>query len=231
MNAARKAARMLDMFGNAKPRWSPEGKFGRLLEAARIGSRDALGQLLEVFRKPLLKMARKSIPVNLQAKEEPSDLVQESFLEAQQDFDQFHGATEAELEAWLRGILQHKSAHFHRDYRESQKRATELEIPLDDTSSAFARHLRDALLAPDCIPEEAIEREERIMQLHAALNKLAQDQQKALVLRFFNGLSLEAIGKSLNCSTDAARMKLVRTIKELATLLGVRSEDVTRPAS
>ena len=219
------------MFGKAGPFWSPKSEFGRLLEAARIGSMIALGQLLELFRRPLLKTARKSLPTELQAKEEPSDLVQDSLLAAHRHFDQFHGATEAELEAWLRRILRHKFVDRLRCFRKSSKRAMEREISLDDASNAIARHLRDTLLAPDCSPDEALERQEDGVRLHAAMNKLSTQQQQAVELHLFDGLPFEEVGKLLNCSHDAARKTFARAISELATLFGVKLDDLNRPDS
>ena len=41
----------------------------------------------------------------LRGKVEPSDLVQEAFLEAHRDFDAFRGTTSAQLLSWLRQVL------------------------------------------------------------------------------------------------------------------------------
>ncbi len=76
-----------------------------LLSAARGGEREALGVLLEVYRNYLRLLARAQIDLHLQAKMNPSDIVQETFLEAFRDFGQFCGQTEAEFVAWLRQIL------------------------------------------------------------------------------------------------------------------------------
>jgi RNA polymerase sigma-70 factor (ECF subfamily) len=55
----------------------------QLLHQAQGGSPEALGQLLEVFRPYLLCVASEALNVQLQAKGGASDLVQETFLEAQ----------------------------------------------------------------------------------------------------------------------------------------------------
>ena len=48
---------------------------------------------------------RSSIGTTLRLRLDPSDLVQETFLEAHRDFPRFTGPTERELLAWLRRIL------------------------------------------------------------------------------------------------------------------------------
>src|SRR5438105_1940581 len=103
-----------------------------LLDAARSGSREALGQLLESCRGYLLMVAKGELDRDLQAKEGASDLVQETFLEAQRDFVQFQGASEAELLAWLRRLLLNNVANFTRRYRTTGKRSVEREVVLDE---------------------------------------------------------------------------------------------------
>ena len=67
------------------------------IEAAQHGSPEALGQVLEYCRRYLLAVAHEQFDTDLQAKVGVSDLVQDTFLEAQRDFGQFRGRSEAEL--------------------------------------------------------------------------------------------------------------------------------------
>ena len=66
----------------------------------------------------------------LKAKADPSDLVQQTLLEAYRDFDQFRGSTEAEWLAWLRRILAHNAAQYVRHYRGTEKRQLGREVAL-----------------------------------------------------------------------------------------------------
>jgi len=78
---------------------------GERLSLAGAGSAEALGQALEVWRNYLLVIAGRQLDPGLHAKGGASDLVQETILEAQRDFAQFQGTSEAELLAWLRHTL------------------------------------------------------------------------------------------------------------------------------
>src|SRR5215831_5082709 len=109
-----------------------EGEGGPLLDAARAGSREALGRLLESCRGYLLIVANGELDADLQAKEGASDRVQGTFLEAQRDFGQFQGTNEAELLAWLRRLLLNNIANFTRRYRSTGKRSVEREVALDE---------------------------------------------------------------------------------------------------
>src|SRR3954470_22167833 len=89
----------------------------QLLHLARAGDESARGQMLELFRDYLRLLARLELDRRLRGKADPSDLVQETFLEAHRDFPQFRGGTEPELAAWLRQILARNLANLVRRYR------------------------------------------------------------------------------------------------------------------
>ena len=77
----------------------PLESIGKWLPAAQAGSREALGQVLEACRAYLLLIAREELDPALQAKGGASDLVQQTFLEAQRDFARFQGDSRSLL-AW-----------------------------------------------------------------------------------------------------------------------------------
>ena len=63
----------------------PLADFTPSLAAARAGSREALGRVLESCRGYLLLIAQQELDPALQARGGASDLVQQTFLEAQAD--------------------------------------------------------------------------------------------------------------------------------------------------
>src|SRR5205809_917594 len=113
------------------------------LAAARAGSSEALGQALEGCRRYLLLVADRELEPDLRAKGGASDIVQETFLEAQRDFTQFHGNSEQELLAWLRRILLNNVGNFSRRYCGTDMRdvGREVELPGDGSSSDQAGEL------------------------------------------------------------------------------------------
>src|SRR5690349_20553421 len=72
------------------------------IEAARLGSRSAIGHVLNSCRGDLSAFASQALTPRLRGKFDTSDLVQETFLDAHRRFDTFHGRTHGELLAWLR---------------------------------------------------------------------------------------------------------------------------------
>ena len=89
---------------------------GAWLNDARAGSSEAFGKLFDVCHGYLLLVARGEFDIELQAKGGTSDVVQDTFLEAQRDFAAFHGTTEKELLAWLRRLLLNNLSNFSRRF-------------------------------------------------------------------------------------------------------------------
>jgi RNA polymerase sigma-70 factor, ECF subfamily len=177
---------------------------GPLLSAARSGSVEALGQMLQAHRAYLLHIANEELAADLQAKGGASDLVQDTFLEAHRDFARFQGSTEEELLAWLRGLLRHRIANFVRRYRDTQKRGLDQEVALDGV-------LADDLPSPS---GEAAALEQALL-LQRAMEGLPDDYRQVIALRYQEQLGFEEIGQRLGRSAEAARKLWWRAIERL----------------
>jgi RNA polymerase sigma-70 factor (ECF subfamily) len=188
----------------------PSADIGRWLAEARAGSNEALGQALEAFRTYLLLIAEEEIDPELRGKGGASDLVQETFLEAQRDFARFQGALPEEWRAWLRRLLLNNVADFGRRYRAATKRKAALEVPLDDSDSP----LQDLAAADTPASGHAIAREQA-EAFHAALARLPSDYRQVILLRYEEQLSFEEIGNQLGRTPNAARMLWLRAIERL----------------
>jgi RNA polymerase sigma-70 factor (ECF subfamily) len=65
---------------------------------------------------------------------------------------------------------------------------------------------------------------ERDAQLREALNTLPEVQADALRLRFFGGLKFDEIAASMNCSLNAAKMRVKQGLVRLSRLMPVPEE-------
>jgi RNA polymerase sigma-70 factor (ECF subfamily) len=192
-------------------------QFETWFAAARTGSRSAIGHLLEGCRGYLLSIANRQIDGDLRPKVAPSDLVQDSCLEAQQHFPTFQGQTRAELLAWVRGILLYNISSAHRHYRVTAKRQLSREVSLDDQQTHRAPAISLALDDPS--PSEAAVRVEERALFEAALARLPEQYREAITLRHHNQLSFEDIGRQMNRSPEAVRKLWARGIEQLQSLL------------
>ena len=177
-------------------------KIEEWIKAAQQGSREALGQLLETCRLYLLLVANQSLDTDLRAKVGASDLVQETFLEAQRDFEQFQGCQQAELLAWLRRILLNNMANASRQYVITQKRQLAREITLTETPSGKSPEAVDLRTKS---PSSRLNARDEAEVLEKALKQLPEHYREVITLRHQANCTFEEIGQRLGRSAGAAR--------------------------
>jgi RNA polymerase sigma-70 factor (ECF subfamily) len=185
----------------------------RTLSAARAGSREALGRALEDCRRYLLAIAERQLEPDLRAKGGASDLVQETFLEAQRDFAQFQGASSDELRAWLRQVLNHNLGAFTRRFRTTSKRAVAREVGL--RVGGHFGVLDDEPARSTLTPSGVAIEHEQAMALRRALERLPDVYRQVVVLRFEEDRSFEEIGRLTGRTPDAARKVWSRAMVRL----------------
>jgi RNA polymerase sigma-70 factor (ECF subfamily) len=186
-----------------------------LIAQARAGSQEALGQLLDMCRRYLLLVANQELSPVLRAKVAPSDLVQETLLEAGRDFPHFQGSSEKDLLGWLRGILRNNLANVHRHF-EAEKRQVGREVSLAETPlSELGQRILDQADTPS---EQALARE-RDEQLEQAMQQLTEHYRQVLVWHTTDGLTFVQIAATLGSTPDAVRKLWVRAVEELARRL------------
>jgi RNA polymerase sigma-70 factor (ECF subfamily) len=190
------------------------------LTAARAGSQEALGQALEACRAYLLLVANRELDPDLRAKGGASDLVQETFLEAQRDFDRFQGDSDSELLAWLRALLLHRLANFTRRYRKTKKRGVGREVALNAGDSSDTG---GGLPGETPTPSQQVMAREQAVQLQRVLERLPEDYRRVLTLRYHEQLSFEEIGRQMERSAEAARKLWWRAIERLQQEFGAPS--------
>jgi RNA polymerase sigma-70 factor (ECF subfamily) len=183
------------------------------LAAARAGSRDALGQVLENYRAYLLLIANRELDPEIRAKGGASDLVQETFLEAQRDFGRFQGTTGGQLQAWLQEILQHNVANFVRHYRYTAKRAVGREVRLDAETPSGQQAAEPAMETPS--PSGHAVAREQAEQIEEAVARLPEDYRRVVQLRYQEGRSFQEIAQALDRSENAVRKLWLRAIERL----------------
>jgi RNA polymerase sigma-70 factor, ECF subfamily len=189
-----------------------------LIERARGGDDQALGQLLEAYRPYLRLLARLKTDRQLQAKLDDSDLVQDTCLSAHRDFAQFRGATEPQFTAWLREIMAHAAANLARDHRR-QRRDVRMERRMYNLLNQSSQTLERALADAASSPSHSAVRRERAVLLANALGQLPADYREALVLRELEGKSLAEAAATMGRTPDAVQKLWARGLVQMRRLM------------
>ena len=179
---------------------------------------DRDGRDLEAFRDYLRLQARARLDPRLQAKLDPSDLVQQTLLEAYQAVRQTEGWTREQLLAWLRRILANNLANAVRDFGRA-KRDVAREQSLDAAVRDSSARVEAWLAAEESSPGERAERHEREVRLAAALARLPEAQREVVLLRHCHGWSLADISRNVGKSAAAVAGLLHRGLQQVRVYL------------
>ena len=179
-----------------------------LLTQAKNGDQDARSELMRQLQKYLAFIARHQVDPNLQAKMGPSDVVQQSMLQAVQNLDQFRGETIDEFRGWLRQILVNEARQMKRNFR-ADKRNTLLERPIADSPSHGSQpNFADSLPTPGTHAAA----DEQSRAINAALEKLPEQDRLIIQWRNWEGLTFDEIANRLGITVSSASKKWYRAL-------------------
>jgi RNA polymerase sigma-70 factor (ECF subfamily) len=188
-----------------------------LIQRCRRGEPAARDELFNRYRHYLWVLAQAQVGRFLRAKWDPSDIVQQTLLEAHRDFTGFEGNHEGELLAWMRQILAHNVFNETRRYTTRQRDAAR-EVSLDQVRTGVENSslcLGNCLQAEDPSPSDAARRHESGARLAERLARLPEDYRTVLLLRILEGLPAEEVAQRMKRSAGAVRMLQLRALTAL----------------
>jgi RNA polymerase sigma-70 factor (ECF subfamily) len=194
----------------------------QLLAQARQANGEGLGALLELYRDYLGVLARARLGARLRGVVNPSDLVQQTFLEACRDFGRFQGTTGAQWRAWLRRILAHNLAALVERHVRARKRDVRRQVSLEQLAAArgdSATGVGPAPASPVSSPSAQARQHEAAAVLADRLTRLPGPYRDVLRLRNLEGLAFEEVARRMGRTPGAARVLWVRALDRLRLLL------------
>jgi RNA polymerase sigma-70 factor (ECF subfamily) len=192
-----------------------------LLARAAAHDAAAVGELFELYRDRLRRLVRIRIDRRLQGRLDPSDVLQDAFLEYARSLPEYVKNPEAPFYLWLRCITGRKLHALHRRHLGTRMRNAGREVPLYQGAlpEASSVLLAAQLLGKLTTPSEALLRAERQMQIQQALNDMEPLDREVLVLRHDEQLSNQETAQVLGLSEAAASVRFIRALRRLKNIL------------
>jgi RNA polymerase sigma-70 factor (ECF subfamily) len=192
-----------------------------LLERAKAGDERALAELFARHREPLARMVRLRLDHRLAGRVEPSDVLQEAYLDVARRFPEYAANPSFPVFLWLRSLVGQRLVDVHRHHLGAQMRSVGQEVSLfrgamPQVSSASLAH---QLLGRLTSPTHAAPRAEMQVRLQEALNALEPLDREVVILRHFEALDNAEIAEVLGIQPTAASKRYIRAVRRLKTVL------------
>jgi RNA polymerase sigma-70 factor (ECF subfamily) len=188
-----------------------------LLERARACDAAAMNEIFTRYRERLRRMIELRLDHRLQARIDPSDVIQDAYLEVAGRLPEYLADPKLSLFLWLRLVVAEQLVNLHRRHLGAQMRDARREVSLyrDAYPVASSAALAAQLLGKHTSPSEAALRAERLLRLQEALNALDPIDREVLSLRHFEQLSRAETAQALGIEEAAASKRYIRALKRL----------------
>jgi RNA polymerase sigma-70 factor (ECF subfamily) len=200
---------------------SAESHPAELLRRAAAGDQQSVNELFTLYRDRLRAMVRLRLNRRLQGRVDPSDVLQEAYLEICKHFPDYARAPTLPFYLWLRHITGQKLIAAHRQHLGARMRDADREVSLyrgalpEASSASLAAQLLGRLTSPT----QAALRAELQIRVQEALNSMDPMDREVLALRHFEMLSNAETAQVLGIKKSAASNRYIRALERLKDIL------------
>ena len=178
-----------------------EVEAGSAVERARAGDSDAFRVLVEQHSRSIFRLAFRMTG----NEQDAEDVVQETFLRAYRRLADYEAR--ASFSTWLYRI----ASNYALDLIRMRKRHEEKRERGSSENHDVLQSIPEASPGPDRIVYGSQVKD----RVNAALDELSVQERTAFVLRHFEGLSIDEIGRALGTGTNATKHSIFRAVQKL----------------
>ena len=188
--------------------------------SARVSS-DALGEFFGMQRDRLRRIVHVRLDRRLQGRVDPSDVLQEAFVDASRRLAEYAAEPAMPLFLWLRFLTAQRLQALHRFHLGAKARDAGREVSLHSgpLPTADSRSLAAQLLGRLTTPSRAAIRAEIQIKIREALDAMDPIDREVLVLRHFEELNNNETAAVLGLAKAAASRRYVRALRRLKEIL------------
>jgi RNA polymerase sigma-70 factor (ECF subfamily) len=188
-----------------------------LSELVSRGDQRGLQELLMKHRPRLRRMVAARLDPRLASRVDPSDIVQETFVEAVKQLPSYIEKPAIPFYPWLRQLTANRLAAAYQHHLHAQRRSVAREVSVDlGLSSASVALLADRLVSSQTTPSREMGRKELERQVREALGRLPLIDREVLILKFVEQLSPQETAAILGISAEAVGMRRLRALRRLS---------------
>jgi RNA polymerase sigma-70 factor (ECF subfamily) len=193
----------------------------RWLERAAAGDAAGWRELVGGCHDRLRRMVAVRLDPRLRGRVDPSDVLQEAYLEASAHLADYVRNPTMPFFLWMRLLAGARLSKLHRRHLGAQRRDIGREVSLYSGAlpEASSAALAAQLLGRETAPSEAAVRTELRASLEDALNQLGALDREVLTLRHFEQLTTGETARVLGISEAAAGKRYIRALTRLKGVL------------
>lgn len=184
---------------------------------AAAGDASAWQELVCSYRERLRRMIGLRLDPRLRGRVDPSDLVQETFLDATGQLPTYHKDPPLPFYLWLRQLAGTRLAKAHRHHLGTLRRDVRREVAFaaDAIPGVSSVALAGRLVGREGRPSEAAQQAELRLQLEGLLDRFEPIEREILALRHFEQLTNSEAARVLNLTEAAASKRYIRALERL----------------
>jgi len=198
----------------------PDSALNEIL-IARLESGDdhAFADLFAVYRARLKQMLEFRMDRRLRQREDPSDILQEVYIDAHQRMCHYLKKPELSFYVWLRQLTTQRLIDIHRRHLMAEKRDVRQEVSISRRSAGTSASIARQLVARLASPSQLAMQVELVAQIEDSLESLDPIDREVLALRHFEELRNSEVAEVLGLKEAAASNRYVRALSRLRDIL------------
>lgn len=197
----------------------PDAGHDELYARAIAGDADALSKLFALHQPRLVRMVELRLDARLRRRLDPTDVVQEAWLEVVERFPRWSAVESPPFRAWLRLTTGQALSAARRRHLGVEGRDARLEVGPQSRPGVSAESAADLFVASTTSPSQAANRSELRARVIEALEQLDAIDREIVALRQFEGLSNDEAAAELAIEPAAASKRFARALVRLKPAL------------
>ncbi len=199
---------------------SESGQNEELLQFLQADGEHGFVELFSRYRHRLRQMLEFRMDRRMRGREDPSDILQEVYIDAHQRLPHYLKKPELSFYVWLRQLTTQRLIDVHRRHLKAEVRNVNQEVSLNNRRlAATSASMAMQLAAHFASPSQLAVRAELVSIIEETLDGMDHVDREVLALRHFEELRNSEVAEVLGIKEAAASNRYVRALSRLQEVL------------